>query len=114
MDQIIPEKKDGEISSRADLLWGFLGIDTRRSKFFLGLVLLGILSVAIFAFLFTSPSTFPVGEIIVVKKGSSLGEVSFLLREKKIIRSRVIFEFCMNVAGGDKHVVAGDYLFKSP
>ncbi|MBI3634427.1 MAG: endolytic transglycosylase MltG [Candidatus Yonathbacteria bacterium] len=112
MDQIIPEN-DKETSSQNNSLWALLGITTRKEKIFFGLVLLGTLFVAFLAFFFTSPSLFPLGEIITVKKGSSLGEVSFSLKEGKVIRSQTAFELCMRLIGGDKHVVAGDYLFKT-
>lgn len=113
MDQILPENNRG-IPSQNNSLWRMLGVTTRRSKFFLVLVIIGIILVAFFAFFFTSPSLFPLGEIITVKKGSTLGEISAVLKGKGAIRSETAFQLCMSGIGGDKHVVAGDYLFKIP
>ncbi len=110
----MPENNNKETSLQHNPLWVLLGITTRKAKIFLGLVFLGMFFVAFLAFFFTSPVLFPVGEIIAVKKGFSLGEVSSTLKEKRVIRSQATFELCMSLIGGDKHVVAGDYLFKTP
>lgn len=79
-------------------------------KFFWGV--LAVLALIVFVFL--PPTNFPAGQTITVGKDASLGEVSYFLREKAVIRSRMMFEFCMISMGGDKHVLAGDYLFKEP
>lgn len=113
MDQIIPENNNGELQTQDNSPWVLFGATTRRSKIFLIIIFMGIFFVAFLAFFFTSPSVFPLGEIITVKKGASLGEVSAALKERKVIRSQTAFELCMNLIGGDKHVVAGDYIFKS-
>lgn len=68
--------------------------------------------VAIFIFFLTPPVSFPVGERVTIEEGVSLGQVSIFLKEKQIIRSRTVFEFCMIVIYGDKNTTAGDYLFK--
>lgn len=114
MDQIIPENDNVGLQTQGNSLWKLLGATTRRLKIFLVVVILGTLFIAFLAFFFTSPSSFPVGEVIVVKKGSSLGEVSATLKEKRVIRSKATFELCMSLIGGDKHVMAGNYLFKTP
>jgi UPF0755 protein len=59
-----------------------------------------------------APSTFVPGTRIVVQEGMSLGEVSFLLQDNNLIRSRVAFEFCAITLGVDKKIMAGEYLFK--
>lgn len=75
----------------------------------LAFVLIGVL-----LFFWMPPFNFPQGEKITVESGSSLGQVSLTLKERNIIRSRIVFEFCMISTRGDKNVSAGDYLFKEP
>ncbi len=84
---------------------------TTKIKLLLGVF---ILFASVCVFLVLSPQGFPSGEIITIKKDSSLGEASYLLKERGFIRSRIAFEFCMISFGGEKHVVARDYLFKEP
>ncbi len=114
MDQIIPENDNGGLQTQDNSVWKLLGATTRRSKIFLAMVLLGIFFVAGIALLFTPPSLFPIGEIIVIGKGASLGDIALIFKEKRVIRSQMIFEFCVNGVGGDKHIMAGNYLFKTP
>lgn len=70
--------------------------------------------IALSVFLVLPPLDFPAGQTITIESGASLGQVSYLLKEKAVIRSRVMFEFCMITVSGDRNVVAGDYLFKEP
>lgn len=83
---------------------------SRRSYIAGGLCFLVLLAV----FFTLPPRRFPTGEMIAVEQGAALGQVSYALKEQHIIRSRMVFEFCMITFGGEKHVVAGNYLFKEP
>ena len=91
-----------------------LGLECRPAQFiFAGL--LGLIAlVATLSFFLSPPAQFVPGTTVVVKEGSSLGQVSLLLQEQNLIRSRVLFEFCAITLGGDKRVIAGEYLFKNP
>lgn len=81
-------------------------------KYFLFLLSAVILIVIILFFIFSAPFNFPKGIIISVDKGDSLREISFSLKEKHIIRSRVAFETLVIVFGSEKHISQGDYLFE--
>ncbi|HNW71805.1 MAG TPA: endolytic transglycosylase MltG [Candidatus Paceibacterota bacterium] len=80
------------------------------SLFVLGLF--SFLFIGYFLFLST-PCSFPKGIVISIEKGESLRDVSLLLKEKKIIRSRVSFETFVILFGGEKHISQGDYLFEN-
>lgn len=86
----------------------------RFTKAFLGAVFFVVFALIAIVFFLMPPSDFPVGEKITVESGASLGQVSFLLKEKQFIRSRLMFEFCMITVSGDRNVVEGEYLFKQP
>lgn len=91
-----------------------LGLESKPAQFiFAGL--LGLVAlVATLSFFLSPPALFAPGTTIVVEDGSSLGQVSLLLKQQNLIRSRVLFEFCAITLGGDKRVIAGEYLFKDP
>lgn len=73
-----------------------------------------VLFVATLSSFLVSPTLFKHGARVVVKEGMSLGEVSLLLQGENLIRSRVLFEFCAITLGGDRRILAGEYLFKEP
>ncbi len=84
-----------------------------RVKILLATILSLTFLVVVFSFYYLPPSQFPEGKIITIKKGLSLSEVALLFKDEKFIRSRVVFEFCVIIAGGEKNISAGDYLFKN-
>jgi len=70
----------------------------------------------IFALLFYSlflaaPADFPAGNIIRIEKGSNLRDISSLLKNDHMIKSRTAFEFFVLIFGGEKHIISADYLF---
>ncbi|MEI6580648.1 MAG: endolytic transglycosylase MltG [bacterium] len=68
---------------------------------------------SIFYFLFLSaPNNFPSQSIISIEKGATLTSISEDLKEKKIIRSKVLFEAFVIIYGGENHIAQGDYLFE--
>ena len=72
------------------------------------------LFIVFFYFLFFSaPFSFPKGIVVSIEKGENLRELSFDLKEKKIIRSRVSFEAFVILCGGEKHIAIGDYLLEN-
>ncbi|MEK7568612.1 MAG: endolytic transglycosylase MltG [Patescibacteria group bacterium] len=89
-----------------------LGIENRSAK----IVLTGALGIVFFAtlisFLLMPPRDFPKDKTITVRSGVSLGQVSLLLKDEHLIRSRTLFELCSRAVGGDKPILAGQYLFK--
>jgi len=74
-----------------------------------------VLGVLAFFFLFLGPPlSFPKGEIVTVEAGTSLRQISKVLKEKHIIRSRFLFEVAVISLGGEKGVLASSYLFEKP
>ncbi len=63
---------------------------------------------------FSSPRDFPSGQIITVKEGQTLLDVSNDLKEKNVIRSAFLLRFFVIFYGGERNVGSGDYLFDSP
>lgn len=115
MDQILSEQSQNEVPQKKRVLfWRLFGLASRTTKMLFVLAVAFTLAVAISAYFLMPPLDFPTKETITIEKGSSLGQISLLLKGEKVVRSRVFFESCMALFGGDKHVVAGDYLFKTP
>ena len=78
--------------------------------FLVTLFLFIVFSVSIFI---SAPAAFPKGIIIHIEKGENLKTLSFELKNKKIIRSRVFFEASVVAYRGEKHIEVGDYLFEN-
>lgn len=74
--------------------------------------ILGAIAFLIFFYFlfFSAPRDFPENSIVSVEEGRSLQSVSLKLKNAYIIRSRIAFEALIIIYGGEKHVVASDYL----
>lgn len=78
-------------------------------------ILLTVFFVVFFLWFFnllflSTPKDFPVGTIVSVDSGASLRSISLKLKNENIIKSRVAFETLLISYGGERHVVATDYL----
>jgi UPF0755 protein len=91
-----------------------LGIEERKSKIIVFTLLAIVFLSATVSFLLLPPINFPNNKLITVKNGMSLRSVSTMLYQTNIIRSQNLFEFCAKVIGGEKPIMAGDYLFEAP
>jgi UPF0755 protein len=60
--------------------------------------------------LFSVPKYFPVGDVLRINQGDSLQSITVELKKNKIIRSELIFRSLVILFGGEKSVMAGDYL----
>ena len=58
----------------------------------------------------SAPKDFPVGEIMTIKSGDSLKSIGVKLHEAKIIKSELIFRTTAILLGGERGIIAGDYL----
>lgn len=74
-------------------------------------VLAGILGLFL---TFLPPSDFPSGQVVSIEEGSSLESIANDFESKGLIKSAGIFKTFVIGVGGDKHIAAGDYLFKNP
>jgi len=72
-----------------------------------------ILCVVTFLFFLNAPVDFPIGTIVKIEQGMSLSNVSFLLEEQHIIRSRLVFEALVIIFGKEKRVISADYYFEN-
>ena len=64
-------------------------------------------------FFLNTPVNFPQGVIVRIEPGESLRNVSLKLKQRNIIRSRLVFEAFAIVLGGEKHIKYSDYLFEN-
>ncbi len=76
--------------------------------------ILAFITAFIFAFisvlLFTTPTNFPVGDVLTIRFGESLQSITVDLKNKNIIGSELVFRSLVILFGGEKKVIAGDYL----
>lgn len=115
MDSILPpEQKEEEKPSRIRSVFMALGFASRTSRNVFIVALMVVIALSILSLFLVPPVEFPVGDTITVDRGAPLGSVSLRFKERKLIRSQFMFKVCMVASGGDRHIVAGDYLFKEP
>ncbi len=76
-------------------------------------ILAGVFSLFafLFGYLFAAPAEFPVNAVYKVEEGSPLGKISLDLANLHLIRSRAAFEFFVTLAGGERRIKEGYYLF---
>ncbi len=60
----------------------------------------------------SAPANFPKGSIASVEKGAALTQISQSLKEHRIIRSEIAFQFFTILFAGDRRVISGDYYFE--
>jgi len=58
----------------------------------------------------TQPREFPLGQVVVVQQGASLQGIANSLYDSKVIRSPFFFRLAVRMLGGEKKMIAGDYL----
>lgn len=56
------------------------------------------------------PSDFPLGEVITIQTGASLQSIANDLRDSHVIKSPFFFRLAVTIQGGEKNLIAGDYL----
>ncbi|MCK9345225.1 MAG: endolytic transglycosylase MltG [Candidatus Pacebacteria bacterium] len=108
------QQQEQKETSRPSGFLSSLGIVEHKSKMMLFALLLLVLSSAIISFCLMAPFGAPSDVTVDIKKGAYLTEVSSMLYDANLIRSRVAFETCAKIVGGEKPVVASSYLFKEP
>ncbi|OGI90191.1 hypothetical protein A2911_02175 [Candidatus Nomurabacteria bacterium RIFCSPLOWO2_01_FULL_40_15] len=106
MENLFPENSqiypEGDLSKH-----NFL---KRKTTFF---ILGAILFIILWYFLFfTAPINFPKGKIVSIEQGVNLRSVSLKLKNERIIHSRIVFEAFAIIYGGERHIVASDYLLE--
>ncbi len=80
--------------------------DRRRAVF--AITTAGILLLC-YGFFLSPPAEFPASQVIRIKKGTPLSEITQQLREKDVVRSPSIFYFVVRFCCGDTGVMAGTY-----
>jgi len=84
--------------------WNF-----KQSRLFYGLT--GLLLVTVLYFLFLMPpKQFPLGQVITIEEGESLQSITNDLHDLHVIKSNFAFRTHVILLGGEKRVIAGDYL----
>jgi UPF0755 protein len=74
------------------------------------IVIFAIIVVLLFGLLSKAPKNFPVGSIVTIEPGQSLLQVSNILENRGVIGSGIVFRNFVILLGGEKKVIAGDYL----
>ena len=69
--------------------------------------------IATLTYISIPPAGFPAKTVISIKEGSTLTQVAEMFQEKSIVKSAFIYKLYVVFLGGNKKVVAGDYLFNA-
>ncbi len=84
---------------------------SHKSQFYFAVFVFFV--IFILHFFISPPRNFPDGIIFSISNGDSLRTVSFNLKQKNLINSRLVFEALVIMRGGDKHIIFADYLFEN-
>jgi len=77
----------------------------------------GVLIIFLFGIFYlwiSPPNDFPLNKLVVIEKGMSLSEISSLLQNEHIIKSKSAFKTCAVLFGVARGTMAGEYLFQQP
>lgn len=67
-------------------------------------------SISFYIFIKTPPKDFPLNTVITIEEGESLQNITNNLHEQKVIKFPLIFRSAVIILGGERKVIAGDYL----
>lgn len=87
-----------------------MNFSSPKTLYIVGLVVFFLL---VFSLFFSAPDDFSSAAIVNIKENSSLRSVSRYLKDRKIIRSRAVFETFVIILGGEKYLASGDYFFEN-
>ena len=92
-----------------DLLKNFLKLPKRKRYVTYTFVFL-LVSISFYIFFRTPPSDFPLNTVITIEEGESLQNITNNLYSEKVIKFPIIFRSAVIIMGGERNVIAGDYL----
>ncbi len=78
------------------------------------IVTAGTFAILSYIYVIQPPVNFPLQQLVTVREGASVDEISFDLEAAGVVRSALAFKFIAFVTGHARTLHAGDYLFKEP
>ncbi len=103
---MIEQEKRDSLYGKLKIYIKFLPKKPKYILFGLGFIFLW----SIYSFLHLPPTKFPLGQIITIDSGESLQSITNTLYNLHVIKSPLIFRTAVILLGGEKTVMAGDYL----
>ena len=73
--------------------------------------LAGVLLFLLYFVTFSAPTNFPAASLLKIPQGSTIYDVAYVLKEKHLIRSQLVFEAVERLYGAPEAVVPGEYFF---
>ncbi len=87
---------------------------TLKQSVLLAVIILLIFWTILYSLFLKTPSGFVPETVISISGGESLGSVSGQLEQNKIISSAFWLKFVVYLSGGQRKIIAGDYIFHKP
>lgn len=112
MDPVSTQEE--KVPGRLQKLFLYIGVSDWKSRALIFTTITAVLFLSVVSLSLMPPSGFQKNKVITIKNGATLFDVSTLLKNENIIRSQSFFEICARLVGGEKPVLAGQYLFKEP
>jgi UPF0755 protein len=104
------EQNQGFIKKIGKIIYSYFFPENVNKKRAITAFVVAFLVSLFFLLIFGSKSSFPVGSVMEIKSGESLQSITVKLKEENIISSEVLFRSMVILFGGEKRVIAGDYL----
>lgn len=92
-----------------DLFKNFLKLPKRKRYITYAFIFL-LVSISFYIFFRTPPKDFPLNTVITIEEGESLQNITNNLYADKVIKFPIIFRSAVIIMGGERNVIAGDYL----
>lgn len=83
---------------------------TKNQKYLIYFAFFVLITGTFCVYMHRVPSNFPLGKVMTIETGSSLRTISTNLYDAHIIRSPFFFRLSVTILGGEKNLIAGDYL----
>lgn len=104
------EQNQGFVKKIGKIIYSYFFSENVSKKRAVTAFVVAFLVSLFFLLIFGSKSSFPVGSVMEIKSGESLQSITVKLKEENIISSEVLFRSMVILFGGEKRVIAGDYL----
>ncbi len=90
------------------------GYGSTTSRIVPAALLVGVLLSLLWWLTFSAPKDFIAPSLVRIDEGSTIDQAAQQLKEKKVIRSARLFSLSVQILGGNRGLIAGDYYFPSP
>ncbi len=99
--------------SQMEQLFSRVRASSKKERILAGVGILLLFILVLYISFYKTPSDFPKDKVVTISSGESLQQITSDLYEKNVIKSPLVFRSLVILLGGEKKIIAGDYLLES-